>query len=108
MAEFSTPLLLFLGRAHLKGSSNVMGRSSLVHTSLTRNALSGAPHKFLFLPIPHLSMPFSDLVDGLEPGFKPPDFSPSISAILLVTKFMALGRVKSNLEQQLLITVILV
>lgn len=75
--------IAFSGMGPLKSSSNVMGRSILVHTSLSRNALSGAPHKFLFLLISHLSLSFPDFMDGLEPGFKPPAFFTSISASFL-------------------------
>lgn len=73
----------FFGMGPLKTSSNVVGRSILVHISLSGNALSGAPHKLLFLLTPHLSMSFPDLVDVLETDFKPPDFFPSISSSFL-------------------------
>lgn len=99
--------IVFSGMGPLKSSSNVMGRSILVHTSLSRNALSGAPHKLLLLLISQLSMSFPGFVDGLEPGFKPPAFFTSISASFLGQNLW-FGEDKKQLEEQLIMTVILV
>lgn len=91
----------------LKTSSNVVGRSTLVHISLAGNALSGAPHKLLFLLTPHLSMPFPDLVDVLETDFILLTFSQA-SVHPSWDKIYGFGADEKQLEQQLLITVILV
>lgn len=99
--------IAFSGMGPLKSSSNVMGRSILVHTSLSRNALSGAPPKFLFLLISHLSLSFPDFMDGLNQALSLLPFSQA-SVHPSWDKIYGFGEDEKQVEQQLLMTVILV
>lgn len=101
-------LLLLFEVGPPKISSKVTARSSLAHISIKKMLLFGAPHKPLFPSISHLSMSHPGTVEGLEPGFVPPDFSPGITVILPGTDFLGSWDCERQPKQELLATAILI
>lgn len=103
-------LLLLFEVGPPKISSKVTGRSSLAHMSIKNATFWSTSHASvsIHIHIPWITMSHPGTVEGLEPGFVPPDFFPGITVILPGTDFLGSWDCERQPKQELLATAILI